>query len=108
MYNFKNIISAKSLELAYKDNRCYFLHTYGNILKEQFLHLRDKKLKKQPNNKVPAAAAVPLLRLILGALEHIKANLSFKNCKCFFPPTFHFFQQRFNIIEELKTRNLEI
>ena len=59
----------QSLELAYKDNRCYFLHTYGNILKEQFQHLRDKKLKKPPNNKVPAAAAVPLLRLILGALE---------------------------------------
>jgi hypothetical protein len=46
----------QSLELAYKDNRCYFLHTYGNILKEQFQHLRDKKLKKPPNNKVPAAA----------------------------------------------------
>ena len=65
----------QSLELAYKDNRCYFLHTYGNILKAQFQHLRDKKLKKTPNNKVPAAVAVPLLKLILGALEQfVKAQ----------------------------------
>jgi hypothetical protein len=55
---------------------------------EQFLHLRDKKLKKQPNNKVPAAAAVPLLRLILGALEQfVKAqneNIEFNLIKNLF------------------------
>jgi pyruvate/2-oxoglutarate dehydrogenase complex dihydrolipoamide dehydrogenase (E3) component len=59
----------KSLELAYKDNRCYFLHTYGNILKEQFLHLRDKKQHMMYNFKNIISATRSTLHKI--AFQHI-------------------------------------